>query len=186
MTDLAALLDAAYGELGVAETNGHQFVHRPVPSAGARYPLHLFVLVRDVDDVEQGVYRYDVSTRTLHPTGPRPGDQALAQIFLDQPYVAGVPAIVMLAGHLALTLERYASRGYRYVLFEAGHVAQNIVLSAAALGLGSLTIGGFYDAALARILAIDGTTFPPLYGVALGHLGSEDPAIARSIPTRTG
>ena len=179
---LAMMLANAYGKLGPASTNGIEFEHRTVPSAGARYPLELFVLARDVEGVDPGCYRYSVDTHDLQIGAQRPDDAVLATIFLDQPYVASVPAIVMIAARVALTTEKYGSRGYRYVLIEAGHVGQNLVLSAAGLGVGALPIGGFLDGELAALLGNDPVANPPLYGVALGYPVSQDVAVSRSIP----
>jgi SagB-type dehydrogenase family enzyme len=179
--DLAAILDAAYGIVGRANVNGLDFDHRPVPSAGARYPLHLHVLARGVEALPAGAYRYDPSDRTLGPTGPRPDDAAMATLFLGQTYVATANAIIVTVADVGETIDRYADRGYRYVLFEAGHVAQNIALCAASLGVGTLEIGGFLDEALAVALDLDGAWRVALYAAAVGYPASDDPAIMRSI-----
>ena len=181
--ELGAILHSAYGELGPATTNGIDFIHRPVPSAGARYPLKLFVLAKHVAELQTGVYGYDIESASLTMVGERPDDDVIASIFLDQPYVCNAPAIIVIAGHLALTLEKYGSRGYRYVLFEAGHLGQNITLGAVGLGMSSLPIGGFLDGELATVIGEDPRVCPPLYGFALGYPSSSDPTIARTIPT---
>lgn len=178
---LGALLHAGYGVLGKAAANGVEFDHRPVPSAGACYPLHIFVLVRTVAGADRGAYRYDPDAHRLTPMGARPDDATTAILFLDQPYVASASAIIVMAAEMGKTLERYADRGYRYVLFEAGHVGQNIALCAAATGLGNLEIGGFLDGQLAAVLQIGGPVVVPLYAAAVGYPGSEDPWETRSV-----
>ncbi len=152
-----------------------------MPSAGACYPLHIFVLVRTVAGADRGTYRYEPDGHQLIPVGVRPGDTTTAMLFLDQPYVSTASAIIVIAAELGKTLERYADRGYRYVLFEAGHVAQNIALCAAATGVGTLQIGGFLDGHLAAVLQIDGAAVVPLYAAAVGYPGSEDAAVVRCI-----
>jgi SagB-type dehydrogenase family enzyme len=181
ISDLAALLHSSYGVVGTATVNGFDFDHRPVPSAGARYPLHLFVLARSVDGLGAGAYRFDPSNRTLNPTGLRPDDPAIATVFMGQSYVATASAIIVIAADVGKTLERYADRGYRYVLFEAGHVAQNIALCAAMSGVGTLEIGGFLDEDLAVVLGLDGPWTVALYAAAVGYLASDDPAVTRSV-----
>jgi SagB-type dehydrogenase family enzyme len=179
LAHLGALLHAGYGVIGRAVVNGRKFDHRPVPSAGALYPMHIFVLVRAVAGADMGTYRYDPAARRLTPVGARPADATIAAIFLDQPYVSTASAIIVAAAELGRPLERYADRGYRYVLFEAGHVAQNIAVCAAATGVGNLQIGGFLDDHLTTVLRIDGRTTVPLYAAAVGYPGSEDPAVVR-------
>ena len=74
----------------------------------------------------------------------------------------------MLVGRKDRIAERYGERGYRYLLIEAGHIAQNFCLVATERGLGSVTIGGFVDAAVNQLLCVDGVTQVSLYGVAVG------------------
>jgi SagB-type dehydrogenase family enzyme len=78
-------------------------------------------------------------------------------------------------------LHRYGDRGYRYTLIEAGHVGQNLALTAAALGLGSLSLGGFYDDDIARMLGLDPAFEIALYGVALGVPDTADRNDARGL-----
>lgn len=177
---LGALLHAGYGVIGKAVVNGVEFNRRPVPSAGARYPLHLFVLARAVAGADLGTYCYDPVSSRLDPVGARPDDTAIAKIFLDQPYVATASAIIVMAAEMGRTLERYQDRGYRYTLFEAGHVAQNIALCAAAIGVGNLEIGGFLDEDLGAVLQID-NRIDAVYAAAVGYPGSNDPGIARTV-----
>ena len=63
--------------------------------------------------------------------------------------------IVFYASVLERSLWKYTDRGYRYVLFEAGHVAQNVNLVVESLGLGSLNLGGFLDDQIAALLELD-------------------------------
>jgi SagB-type dehydrogenase family enzyme len=174
------MLHTGYGVLGDARAGGTMFKHRPVPSAGARYPLDLYVLARSLEGTDPGAYRYEAERGELVPVGSRPDDGAIAEIFIDQPYVASASAILMITAQLALTFERYGDRGYRYVLFEAGHVAQNIALCAAASGIGNLEIGGFLDDRVSELLGLSNSDVP-LYGAAVGYPQSSDPAVTRSI-----
>jgi SagB-type dehydrogenase family enzyme len=180
LADLVGMLHAGYGVLGDALAGQTTFKHRPVPSAGARYPLSLYVLARSLDGADRGVYRYEAERCELVAVGSRPDDGAIAEIFIDQPYVASASAILMITAQLALTLERYGARGYRYVLFEAGHVSQNIALCAAASGIGNLEIGGFLDDRISGLLGLSHSEVP-LYGAAVGYPESSDPAVTRSI-----
>jgi SagB-type dehydrogenase family enzyme len=170
---VAALLRAAYGTGPEVTVEGVSFPSRPVPSAGATYPLELHVLVRAVDGLERGSFRYVPEDGALVPTGPGLEFDTLAEIFLSQPYLSAAAAIVVLAGAIDRTTARYGDRGYRYVLYEAGHAMQNLVLAGAALDVGSLCLGGFLDDALAATLRLPVATVP-LYAVALGPPAGDD------------
>lgn len=173
---VSTALQVAYGAQDRLVVDGYEFQTRPVPSAGARYPLDVHLLVQSVQGVAAGVYRYFASDHVLRRTGPPVASRKIAELFLDQPYLSRASTVVVLTGRLQETMERYGDRGYRYVLFEAGHVAQNIALAATALNLGSLNLGGFYDQALADVLVLEPTQEVPLYGLALGIPASEDPS----------
>ena len=67
------------------------------------------------------------------------------------------------------TLRKYGARGYRFVLFEAGHAAQNLCLLATEQGLASLCVGGFMDGALNSFVGLDGRARAVVYCVGLGH-----------------
>jgi len=62
---------------------------------------------------------------------------------------------------------KYGERGYRFLLFEAGHIMQNLLLVASALGVSALPIGGFVDAELDSALGIDGLDEVSLYLAAV-------------------
>ncbi len=172
LTELSAVLDAAYGRQGepsVAHADEDLAV-RPVPSAGARYPLEIHLIASSVTGLDSCTYRYLPSQHGLARTAGKVSPEEVADIFLDQPYLTTASAFAVVTATLGPSLARYSDRGYRYVLFEAGHVAQNINLACSALRLGSLNLGGFWDQALSRVL--DLAEHVPLYGVALGHVAT--------------
>ena len=173
--ELATLLKAAYGIEGRIFFGDQEFLERPVPSGGGLYPLELYLLVQRAEDFEPGIYHYAVLSHALEQLRalqlPR---QFIADLFLGQPYLADAAAIAVLATVLDRSLWKYGDRGYRYILLEAGHVAQNLNLVAAALGLGSFNLGGFFDNDLANLLGLDIEEEVPLYGVALGTPATAD------------
>jgi SagB-type dehydrogenase family enzyme len=125
---------------------------RTTPSAGARYPLTVYLVAGAVAELPDGVYRY-------HPNGHRmdrlaAGDRRarLAEAALDQPWVRTAPAAVVITADYARTTAKYGERGRRYVHMEVGHAAQNVYLQAEALGLGTVMVGAFAERAVARVL----------------------------------
>ena len=167
VSELSNILHAAYGLLGEAAIHDTTFGHRPVPSAGAKYPLRIYVIARTVTDVQPAVYQYEPERKSLKAVGGLCSDEALCEMLLGQPYVTGASAVILLAAELQLTLDRYADRGYRYVLFEAGHAVQNMSMLAAGMGIGGLAIGGFLDPQVAELLHLEPHVVP-LYAYAIG------------------
>jgi SagB-type dehydrogenase family enzyme len=170
LNDLATLLAAAYGIRGRAQFGEQEFLERPVPSGGGLYPLELYILARNVAGLATGVFHYAALAHAIEQIRALPLPELfLSELFLGQPYAAAGAAIVVLTAVLERSLWKYGDRGYRYILFEAGHVAQNLNLTATALGLGSCNLAGFFDTDLAALLAVDEELEIPLYAVALGN-----------------
>jgi len=168
---LSLLLDLCYGTRGLAILpNGNRVLRRPLPSAGALYPLELVVCLTRVEGALDGVYRYEPLHHRLEPRGPLPPPEELASMLLAQPYVTHANLLVFLVGGLDRTMAKYGMRGYRYLLLEAGHAAQNLCLVATEAGLGTLCIGGFRDTLLNRWLGLDTHHSVALYAVAVGWL----------------
>lgn len=155
--ELGQLLWAAQGATGEGR--------RTAPSAGATYPLEVLVATA------QGLFRYlprEHALRAVDPTDLRP---ALADAALEQEFVATAPAVMIITAVTERTAARYgAERARRYVVLEAGHAAQNLLLAATALGLGSVPVGAFDDRQLARLLGLAAGE-EPLYLLPVGHPG---------------
>ncbi len=137
--------------------------YRTAPSAGALYPLEVYVIL------PQGVYHYDPQQHhlTIHLQGDlRPSLHAAA---LRQAPVLNAPAVFVITAVYQRTEEKYgAERSARYVPLEAGHAAQNLLLQAVALDLGGVPIGAFYDDQVKAALSLPGDQ-QPLYLIPVGH-----------------
>lgn len=135
--ELSQLLWAAQG---IADSK-RQF--RTAPSAGATYPLVVYVAKAD------GVFRYHPEHHTLETVSDQDIRRALAAAALDQFCVRQAAAVMIFAAVPERTTRRYGQRGERYILMEVGHAAQNVHLQAVALGLGSVPVGAFDEDAIA-------------------------------------
>lgn len=143
---------------------------RAAPSAGATYPLEVYVVVGSggVEGLEPGVYHYDPRRHclTLIAQGDLRGK--LCKAALNQKWVAEAPVSLVIAAVYERTTARYGDRGVRYVHMEAGHVAENIYLQATALHLGVVAVGAFNDEAVQSLLSLP-SNHKPLYIIPAGH-----------------
>ena len=163
---LADLLRGAYGVFdGQALAGG---CPRPAPSAGALFPFHVLVATRRVEKLQDGMYAYNGLHHRLDCLRHGRVLDEVSEFILTGSFVENANLAILLVGVLDRTCMKYGPRGYRYMLLEAGHVAQNICLLATEKGLGSLCIGGFNDARLNRRLGYDGMTKAVMYCVAVG------------------
>ena len=152
--EISQLLWAAQGVTGSAG-------HRTAPSAGALYPLTLYLAVGKVSGLQPGVYRYDPADHSLVRTGE--GDRrALVGAAAGQDWLEQAAAIVVISANPTRTTARYGARGQRYVHIEAGHAAENLSLQAAALGLGVTDVGTFDDAKVKRVMGLAAAEAPVL------------------------
>lgn len=143
--DLGQLLWAAQG---LTSTDGN----RAAPSAGALYPLELYAVCGNVSALAAGVYRYLAERHELLLVAPGHQREKLAVAAFGQEWIATAPAIVCFAAAFARTTIKYGDRGRRYVYMEAGHAAQNMMLTAVALGLATTMVGAFSDDEVEHLL----------------------------------
>jgi SagB-type dehydrogenase family enzyme len=140
------------------------------PSAGATYPLDIFVVagIGCVQDFEPGVYHYlGEQSLGLHAEGDR--RVSLAQAALRQEFISNAPISIVVAATYERTTSRYGKRGQQYVHMEAGHVGENVYFQAEALGLGTVAVGAFEDNAVARVIELPSSMLP-LYILPVGYV----------------
>lgn len=125
---------------------------RTAPSAGALYPLEVYVVIGNVEGVTKGVYKYEPHEHELMKV--RNGDirDELTAAALGQTCVGEGSIIIVFSAVYERTTQKYEDRGIRYVHMEVGHAAQNVYLQAVALNLGTVTIGAFKDDEVKKIL----------------------------------
>lgn len=166
---LGRLLHASFGIHGYRDFEGERLADRPAPSAGGLYPLELYVAVRAVEGVAPGIHHYDPRNHELAALRAGAVHERLADLTIGQEMIRDAPVVIAVVGVLARTMWKYGQRGYRYVWLDAGHLAQNLLLVAGALGLGGVPIGGFYDREVDALLGLDGEQQRALYLLCVGQ-----------------
>jgi len=143
---------------------------RAAPSAGALYPLDIYLVIgkQGLEELEEGVYYYLPQSHSLQLTLAGDVRQTLAELSSGQMFIAEAPLSLLITAEYERTTKKYGERGMRYVHMEAGHVAQNVYLQAEALGLGTVTVGAFQDEEISQALDLP-PTYRPLYVMPIGH-----------------
>lgn len=146
-----------------------QWGGRTAPSAGALYPLEVYLMVRKLEGVKPGVYRYLPKEHKLN--GVLEGDVSadLAQAALGQTFIGTAPVSLVFTGVFERTTKKYGERGILYVYMEAGHAAQNVYLQVQSLGLGTVTVGAFHDEEIQKTLNLSEKE-TPLYIMPVGRV----------------
>jgi SagB-type dehydrogenase family enzyme len=129
---------------------------RAAPSAGATYPLEVYLVAGSVEGLAPGVYRYRSATHDL--VLAQAGDkraELTASPGRPPGWAANAPLLVVFAAVPDRVGRRFGARAERFVAMDVGHAAQNVYLQAAALGLGTTFMGLVNDSAMARVLGAD-------------------------------
>jgi len=142
---------------------------RTTPSAGGLFPLEIYALIRQVDGTIDGLYHYNVRRHGLEFLKAGSWFAELDHALLMIPFIQGANLILFLSAVFARTQKKYGPRGYRYIMLEAGHLAQNICLSAVEQGLGSLCMGGYLDGRLNKFLGFETMKEATVYSIAVGY-----------------
>jgi SagB-type dehydrogenase family enzyme len=152
---------------------------RAVPSAGATYPLEVFVVVgrqgvivgelkQPSEELQAGVYHYEADSHSLslHKAADLRPD--LARASLDQEFIIDAPVDIVICALYHRTSRRYSRRAERYVHMEVGHAGENIHLQAVALGLATVEVGAFHDEEVSEVLGLE-EQIKPLYIMPVGR-----------------
>lgn len=135
---------------------------RTAPSAGALYPLEMYVVCGQVHGLDSGVYRYIPARHGLEQIISSGRQKELAAVALQQHSITDAAAVLVVAGVYKRTAKKYGGRAERYVHIETGHAAQNILLQATALRLNTVVIGAFDDDGVKRVLRMKPNESPLL------------------------
>jgi len=127
---------------------------RAAPSAGATYPLEIFLVAGKVEGLKPGLYKYRNKEHSLELIKEGDLRKGLCAVALNQDMILKAPATLVVVAVFERTRARYGARAERYVHMEAGHVGENIMLQATALGLGTVPVGAFNDAEVKKVLGI--------------------------------
>jgi SagB-type dehydrogenase family enzyme len=161
---------------GITSRSGRGIAERPLraaPSAGALYPIETYVGVSQVDHVAAGVYHYAVAGHCLERLSDADIASQLGRASSYERLFKTASATLILTGILGRTQIKYQERGYRFMLMEAGHIAENILLCATALGLSATPVGGFIDDEVAALLDVDGVDETVLTLIPVGPPANE-------------
>ena len=165
---LAQLGQILWCAQGITDPKGRK---RAAPSAGATYPMEIYVAVgaRSVEGLGAGIYRYDPPSHSIEKTGDGDVRALIASAALGQEFLTQAPVDILVVANYDRTTDHYGERGVRYVHMEAGHIGQNVHLQAEAMGLGTVMVGAFSDEQVGGVFGLP-ATLSPLYLMPVGYV----------------
>ncbi len=162
--DLAEVSQIVWSAQGVTSARGF----RTAPSAGALYPLELYVIAGRIENLPPAIYKYSAHEHALAKIVPGDKRAELSRAALGQGAIRKAPAVLLFCAVYERVTAKYGQRGIRYVHMEVGHAAQNVCLQAIAIELNTAVIGAFRDAEVKAIAHLPADE-QPLYFVPIGR-----------------
>ena len=142
---------------GIRRKVNEYTAYRNVPSAGARHSFETYVFARNVQGLDQGLYRFLPLENELGFVKEVPDmKKALSEASFGQNFV-GLSAAVFVWSCIPYRTEwRYGQTAYRVILMDIGHVGQNLYLACEAVGAGTCTVAAYDQEAMDELLGLDG------------------------------
>ena len=165
-SEISDILGYGCGLLQILLSDGRP--RRSYPSAGGRYPVETYLMnMRSSDELSEGLYHYHVRRHDLELLRKKNFTAEERKNFFTDDFIKTAGAVLLFTAVFWRNQDKYGERGYRYILFEAGHIGQNIYLLSSALGLKCCVVGT-HDKEVESALDIDGIGESFLYAIALG------------------
>jgi SagB-type dehydrogenase family enzyme len=142
---------------------------RAAPSAGATYPMTVYVVAENVDELEPGIYEFDPVSASLQLQKPGEYLSELAEAAWGQSFISEAPLAIVMSAEFRITTRVYGDRGVTYVHMEAGHMSQNVYLYATSMGMGTVAVGAFDDESVSTLLDLPEEEIP-LYVMPVGWI----------------
>lgn len=155
------------GELfGIAMKQHEGGIHRPYPSGGALYPIEAYIIGK-IGDQGNHVYHYQSGSHSLEKLWPVK-DEDMSEVIKGSANQI-CPAVIVLTSRWFRSEQKYRDFSYNLSLLEAGHVAQNILLSSVAANLCTCPIGGFDEKIISRLLDLFPNEEDPVYVITISN-----------------
>jgi len=150
---------------GITEKSGK----RTAPSAGALYPLEIYLLCGNVKNIAAGVYKYNPFKHQILKIKEGDKREEISYASLGQPWVKNASVNFIIAAVYERTTRKYGEKGIRYVHIEVGHAAQNLLLQATALRIGAVPVGAFDENEVRKVIGLKNNE-QPLYIISVGRI----------------
>jgi SagB-type dehydrogenase family enzyme len=141
---------------------------RCAPSGGALYPIDTYCFVFKVVSLEPGLYACDCKAHELQLLKRCDFEHSLSEATYAAESLQTASFCILMVANFSRSKFKYDERAYRFVLLEAGHIVQNMLLSVACSGHNAFPIGGYLDDALNGLVGVDGCDQAVVYGLIAG------------------
>ncbi len=159
------MLAKILGSCGIVTNGPYPFERRAYPSAGARFPIEVYLIAFKIKGLEQGAYHFNINEFSLDVLLKM--NLTKYEPSITSPFIKNVAGAIIFTGVMSRSEVKYGMKAYPYSLIEAGHIGQNILLSCTKHKIGGCAVGGFVNEDITRILDLTEDE-PPLYVICFG------------------
>jgi len=164
---LGQLAFMLWASQGITAKSGN-YSFRTTPSGGALYPVETYFSANLVEDLDPGIYHFDVENFALDKVRADDKAEAVASACMNQKFMARAAVTFLWSVIFRRSMSKYGNRGMRYILLDAGHICQNTLTAAEAIGSGGCPVAAFYDDEVNALLGLDGNEETVIYAAAVG------------------
>jgi SagB-type dehydrogenase family enzyme len=170
LPDLGDILFSGLGITGFTKNCVGELPLKMTPSGGARNPYEAYVIARNVDGLEPGVYHYSALENSLGRLKGEP-PAALGDLVAGQDWVNGMACVIILSAFMDRPMWKYDDpNAYRVMLIEAGHIGQNMMLAGTEKGMTVCPSAALCHEPLFDLLELPSRiTCAPIYALAVGY-----------------
>ena len=156
---------------GVRHGPHHSVSLRTVPSAGARHSFETYLLIRNVEAADPGLYRYLPLRHEIVFLGEvRDMERKISLACLGQQFT-GSGAVTFVWATIPYRMEwRYGPLAHRVILMDAGHVCQNLYLACEAIGAGTCGVAAYDQQEIDLLIGVDGEEEFTVYLAPVGKV----------------
>jgi len=169
---LSRLLTLSFGARG----NDNNPMFRTYASAGARYPIEVYAIILKSNEIDLGIYHYNVFDNSLELLKRGNYSEKVYEFYSNQKQQVSMnfPCLILFSMVFKRSMDKYGEKGYRFALLDAGHMSQNLYLVSEYLKLGAVAFGGGAknDNSLDEMLSLTGGEENAFYSFAVGHVSA--------------
>jgi SagB-type dehydrogenase family enzyme len=168
LKELSFLLWSTQGTKEIIKNNYAAL--KTVPSAGARHPFETYLYIRNVENLEQGLYRYLSLEHKLLKIETGNFDEQMLEAALGQRMVIKSAVDFIWTVTPYRTEWRYSILSHKVIALDAGHICQNLYLSSELINAGTCAIGAYSQTKSDELLKLDGKEEFTIYMAPVGKI----------------
>lgn len=165
ISDVSHILFSAYGITHRVDV----FELRASPSAGALYPIEIYLAAHRIEGIDEGIYHYIPQNHSIEIVKKGNFREEIFKACLSQEMFLMSSLTLIYTAVFRRTTSKYGERGYMYIYIEVGHIAQNVALQCVSLGLSSCVVGAFYENKINKLIGVDGKEQSSIYIQTIGY-----------------